>query len=271
VQTREPVAETERAPAAETEKGPAPFFADRDIHEKGGRPLFGFCDKFPLFTHIAVILAVLAACTATAEAHGVPLSDKALIRGGRQIAVFLYLGAKHMVTGYDHLLFLVGVIFFLYRLKEVGVYVTLFAVGHSVTLLYAVLRGTHVDAYLVDAVIGFSVAYKALDNMSAFKTWFGMQPDTKMAVLAFGFVHGLGLGTKLQEFALSTEGLVANLLAFNAGVEIGQLLALSVVLAAMTLWRRSPSFHRHAFASNALLLTAGFLLVGYQLTGYALE
>jgi hypothetical protein len=206
-----------------------------------------------------------------AHAHGVPLSDKALITGGWQIAVFLYLGAKHMVTGYDHLLFLVGVIFFLYRLQEVAVYVTLFAVGHSVTLLYAVLRGTAVDAYLVDAVIGFSVAYKALDNMTAFRAWFGVQPNTKIAVLLFGLVHGLGLGTKLQEFAMSQDGLVANLLAFNAGVEIGQLLALSVVVIGMGFWRRSPHFHRHAFAANSVLLTCGFLLVGYQLMGYALQ
>jgi hypothetical protein len=205
------------------------------------------------------------------SAHGVALSDKDLIRGGRQLAVFLYLGAKHMVTGYDHLLFLFGVIFFLYRLRDVAIYVTLFAVGHSVTLLSSVIGQVTADAYIVDAIIGFSVVYKALDNMDAFKVLFGRQPNTKAAVMLFGLVHGFGLGTKLQDFSLSADGLVPNLFAFNAGVEIGQLVALSVIIIAMDLWRRHASFRQHAFAANTLLMAAGFALVGYQLTGYAVQ
>ena len=220
---------------------------------------------------VLVLVVLLVGLGPTAHAHGVAVSDKDLITGGRQLAVFLYLGAKHMVTGYDHLLFLFGVIFFLYRLRDIGIYVTLFAVGHSLTLLYAVLRGTTANAYLIDAVIGLSVVYKALDNLGAFKTLFGVQPNTKAAVMLFGLVHGFGLGTKLQEFAISADGLVPNLLAFNVGVEIGQVLALSVILIAMAFWRRSPRFHDHAYAANTLLMTAGFVLAGYQLTGYALQ
>lgn len=203
-------------------------------------------------------------------AHGVSDDDATFIEQatGTQLLPFAYLGAKHMVTGYDHLLFLVGVIFFLYRLREVGVYVTLFAVGHSATLLYGVLSGTHVNPYLVDAIIGLSVVYKALDNLCAFKTWFGIQPDTKAAVLIFGFFHGFGLATKLQDFTLSEDGLVANILAFNVGVEIGQLVALSAILILMNYWRRTDVFQRQAFAANVLLMTSGFLLIGYQLTGY---
>jgi len=173
-----------------------------------------------------------------------------------------------MVTGYDHLLFLFGVIFFLYRLKEVAAYVTLFAIGHSITLLFGVLSGLKVDPYLIDAIIGFSVVYKALDNLGAFQTWFGVQPNTKAAVLIFGFFHGFGLATKLQDFSLSPDGLVANMLAFNAGVEIGQVLALSAILIVMTYWRTAPSFTRYATAANVLLMSAGFVLVGFQLTGY---
>ncbi|WP_416376605.1 HupE/UreJ family protein [Marinobacter sp. LV10R520-4] len=179
----------------------------------------------------------------------------------------IYLGAKHMVIGYDHLLFLAGVIFFLYRMKGVGIYVPLFAVGHSVTLLYGVLSETNVNAYMVDAIIGFSVIYKAMDNLGAFRRWFGFQPNTKAAVLIFGFFHGFGLATKLQDFTLSDDGLVANILAFNVGVEIGQLMALSVILIAMNFWRRSDVFPRQAFAANVLLMSAGFMLMGYQLTG----
>lgn len=205
-----------------------------------------------------------------AAAHGVTGDDKAFLEqnSGRQLLVFTYLGAKHMVTGYDHLLFLAGVVFFLHRMREVGTYVTLFAVGHSVTLLYGVLGGVHVNAYLVDAIIGLSVVYKALDNLGAFKRWFGVQPDTKAAVLIFGFFHGFGLATKLQEFELARDGLVPNILAFNVGVELGQLLALAGILIVMGFWRRSRAFGRQAFAANTALMTAGFMLIGYQLTGY---
>ena len=215
---------------------------------------------------------VLLASASSACAHGVSDSDQAFLEqvGGRQWVVFTYLGAKHMVTGYDHLLFLFGVVFFLYRSREVAGYVTLFAIGHSITLLYGVLGGVHVDAHLVDAVIGFSVVYKALDNLGAFQRWFGVQPDTRAAVLLFGLVHGFGLATKLQDVKLSADGLVGNILAFNVGVELGQIAALSAILIAMGFWRRTSAFGRQAFAANTVLMSTGFLLIGYQLTGFAL-
>lgn len=215
----------------------------------------------------AVLLGLSILLVSEASAHGVSAADKAFMEQGGLVA-FLYLGAKHMVTGYDHLLFLLGVIFFLYRLRDVAAYVTLFAVGHSVTLVSGVLAGTNVNPYLVDAIIGLSVVYKGLDNIGAFRRWLGFQPNTKMAVLVFGFVHGFGLATKLQDFALPREGLVANILAFNVGVEIGQVLGLSAILIGMGYWRRTAAFERHAFAANVLLMTCGFILFGYQLTGY---
>lgn len=222
----------------------------------------------PALALAAALLTVLA--TGAALAHGVAEGDQGYIEqtSGPQIGAFLYLGAKHMVTGYDHLLFLFGVIFFLYRMKDVAAYVTLFAIGHSTTLLAGVLLGTNVSSYLVDAIIGLSVVYKALDNMGAYQRWFGVQPNTKAAVLVFGFFHGFGLATKLQQFDLSANGLLTNLVAFNVGVEIGQLLALSAILIAMGYWRRTASFSRHAFTANAVLMTAGFVLFGYQLAGY---
>ncbi|VVT27831.1 conserved membrane hypothetical protein [Sphingomonas aurantiaca] len=215
-------------------------------------------------------LLLWVALEGAALAHGVSEGDQGYIEttSGPQIGPFLYLGAKHMVTGYDHLLFLFGVIFFLYRMKDVASYVTLFAIGHSTTLIAGVLLGTNVNAYLVDAIIGLSVVYKGLDNLGAYRTWFGVQPNTKLAVLIFGFFHGFGLATKIQDFALSSNGLVPNLLAFNVGVEIGQVLALSAILIAMSYWRRSRSFDRYAVAANVVLMTAGFLLTGYQLAGY---
>ena len=210
--------------------------------------------------------------TGTALAHGVAEGDQAYLQqtSGPQIGAFMYLGAKHMVTGYDHLLFLFGVIFFLYRLKHVATYVTLFAIGHSTTLIAGVLLGTNVSSHLVDAIIGFSVVYKALDNLRAWETWFGFEPNPKAAVLFFGFFHGFGLATKLQEFALKPDGLLTNLISFNIGVEIGQLLALSAILIVMDYWRRTPSFAHNAFRANAVLMSLGFLLTGYQLAGYVL-
>lgn len=220
---------------------------------------------------LAAVLLIFLASGAEAWAHNVAEGDKGYIQesSGTLILPFIYLGAKHMVTGYDHLLFLFGVIFFLYRLKDVGIYVTLFAIGHSTTLLFGVLTGITANAYLIDAIIGLSVVYKALDNLGAFQRWFGFQPSTKAATLIFGFFHGFGLATKIIEFEIAEDGLIPNLFAFNVGVEIGQLLALGAILIVMGFWRRTESFMRHAFAANTLLMTAGFMLVGYQLVGFA--
>jgi hypothetical protein len=205
--------------------------------------------------------------------HGVTQGDQGFIQeiSGTNITPFIYLGAKHMVTGYDHLLFLVGVVFFLYRLTEVGVYVTLFAIGHSSTLLLGVYFDIPANAYLIDAIIGLSVVYKALDNMGAYQRWFGVQPDTKTATLIFGFFHGFGLATKIQDFEMSSDGLLANLIAFNIGVEVGQLLALSAILILMGYWRRQSFFFKQAYSANVLLMSSGFMLMGLQFTGYFLN
>jgi hypothetical protein len=208
--------------------------------------------------------------SAALGAHGVSGKDAVFLQGldGRAIGPLMYLGAKHMVTGYDHLLFLVGVIFFLYRLKDVVTYVSLFTIGHSVTLLAGVLGGVRANPFLIDAIIGFSVVYKAFENMDGFKRFFGAQPDTRLAVLVFGLFHGFGLATKLQEFELSPNGLVANIVSFNVGVEIGQGLALTAILIALTYWRTREGFLRHSFATNAFVMACGFLLIGFQLSGY---
>jgi hypothetical protein len=219
---------------------------------------------------IAVALILIAFLPVAADAHNVSKGDAKFVEAnqGRAIGPFLYLGAKHMVTGYDHLLFLVGVIFFLYRLRDVLLYVSLFTLGHSVTLLGGVLGGIHANPYIIDAIIGLSVVYKGFENIGGFKQVFGFQPNTRVAVLIFGLFHGFGLATKLQEFTLAPEGLVANIVSFNAGVEIGQGLALLGILIALTYWRTRPGFLRHAFLTNTLLMIGGFILTGIQLAGY---
>ena len=222
----------------------------------------------------AVTLGLLVfALAPVLSAHGVSGKDAVFLQSiqGRAIGPLMYLGAKHMVTGYDHLAFLLGVIFFLYRLTDVIRYVSLFTIGHSVTLLAGVLGGVRANSYIVDAIIGLSVVYKAFDNVDGFRLFFGVQPDTRLAVLVFGFFHGFGLATRLQDFALSPNGLVVNILSFNVGVEIGQAIALTVVLAVLTYWRSRPGFLRHALLTNGVLMAIGFLLVGYQLSGYVLN
>jgi len=202
-------------------------------------------------------------------AHGVAEGDAEFIQriSGVAFMPYVYLGAKHMFTGYDHLLFLAGVIFFLYKMKDVALYVSLFAVGHSVTLLLGVLGGIRADAYIVDAIIGLSVVYKAFENIGGFQR-LGVTINTKHAVFLFGLAHGFGLSTKLQDFTISNDGLVPNMLAFNIGVELGQLAALTIMLLVFQFWRQSPSFLRGAFTTNMIIMTAGFILFGYQMTGY---
>lgn len=205
------------------------------------------------------------------QAHGVPDRDALFLiqNTGPAVLGYAYLGAKHMVTGLDHLLYLAGIIFFLHRLKDVAVYVTLFALGHSTTLLFGVLGGVNANVQLVDAIIGLSVAYKAFENIGGFRA-LGVQPNPKAAVVLFGLFHGFGLATKLQAYTLSPDGLVINIVSFNVGVELGQVLALVPMLVIFDAWRRSGRFAGHAFVANAALMTAGFALMGYHLKEYLL-
>ncbi len=216
-------------------------------------------------------LLLLSLVSTTAFAHGVDDSTRSFLEQntGVQFIPFLYIGAKHMLTGYDHLLFLVGVIFFLYRSRDVLLYVTMFTLGHSLTLLWGVLGNIQLNAHLIDAIIGLSVVYKGFDNLGGFKRVLGWQPNTRWAVLIFGLFHGFGLATKLQEFQLPEDGLLTNLLAFNIGVELGQFAALAFILIAINFWRRRPSYERFAVLTNTLLMSAGLMLMGYQLTGFA--
>ena len=220
---------------------------------------------------VLIFLAALTMLvTGDAHAHAVAEGDKGYIQEitGVHLVPFLYLGAKHMVTGYDHILFLLGVIFFLYRMKDIGIYVSLFAVGHSSTMLLGVYFDFGINSYIIDAIIGLSVVYKALDNMGAYQRWFGFQPNTKAATLIFGFFHGFGLASKIIDYEISSDGLLPNLLAFNVGVEVGQLLALGAILIVMGYWRRTASFLKHAYTANVVMMAAGFMLTGYQIVGY---
>lgn len=206
-------------------------------------------------------------------AHGVDTNTEQFLLSNQGVAIpaFLYIGAKHMVTGYDHLLFLIGVIFFLFRTKDVLIYVSLFTLGHSLTLFFGVLEHITVNPFLIDAIIGLSIVYKGFDNLGGFHRLFGFQPNTKIAVMVFGLFHGFGLATKLQKFNLPQLDLWKNLLAFNVGVELGQFIALLFILIALNFWRRNKGFYSFSTATNTLLMTGGLILFGYQITGYLIN
>lgn len=208
-----------------------------------------------------------------AFSHGVDSNTERFLLANQGVAIgaFLYIGAKHMVTGYDHLLFLIGVIFFLYRTKDVLIYVSLFTLGHSLTLFFGVLEQISVNPFLIDAIIGLSIVYKGFDNLGGFQRLFNFQPNTKVAVMVFGLFHGFGLATKLQKFNLPKTDLWKNLLAFNVGVELGQFLALLFIVIVLNVWRRNNSYYAFSTATNTLLMTGGLILFGYQMAGFFLK
>ena len=135
-------------------------------------------------------------------------------------------------------------------------------------MIFGVFADININAYIIDAIIGLSVVYKALDNLGAYQQWFGIQPNTKITTLIFGLFHGFGLATKIIEFDMDPNGLLTNLIAFNVGVEIGQLLALSAILILISYWRKHPSFISYAYSTNIILMILGFMLTGHQLLGY---
>jgi hypothetical protein len=213
---------------------------------------------------IAALVASIGLASA-AFAHGVAGGDQAYLMAAKGVHTFafMYLGAKHMVTGYDHLLYLAGVIFFLLAPKDVIKFVSLFALGHSLTLMFGVLSGLHVNPYFIDAIIGLSVCYKALENLGTIKFL-----DPKLAVFGFGLVHGLGLSSKLQDLSLSKDGLIPNMISFNIGVEIGQLIALTVLLFLFAWLRQLSRFPQIALNTNVVLFAAGLVLFGMQIVGF---
>lgn len=215
---------------------------------------------------VTVPLLLLAAFTASA--HGISDADKQGILEGGNLE-YIKLGALHMLTGYDHLLFLFGVIFFLTKFTDILKFITAFTLGHCITLIFATLLHIRANFYLIDAVIALTVCYKAFDNLDGFRKYIQIQsPNLLAAVFLFGLIHGFGLSTRLQQLPLGHEGLVLRILSFNLGVEIGQILALAGMWFFLSNWRKTASFTRLSRVSNILLLAAGLLLLLMQLHGY---
>tara|TARA_B110000238_G_C16104591_1_gene429829 strand:- start:85 stop:951 length:867 start_codon:yes stop_codon:yes gene_type:complete len=219
-----------------------------------------------MFRIILVIL--LLDFSGIAFAHGMSAEDQALIVNAGFLE-YMQLGAMHMLSGYDHLLFLFGVIFFLTRFSDILKFITAFTIGHSITLIFATLLEIKANYYLIDAIIALTVCYKAFDNLEGFKKYFQMSsPNLTWMVFIFGLIHGFGLSTRLQQLPLGSDGLVLKILSFNVGVELGQVIALSVMLFILAGWRKTSSFVRFSKASNISLMLLGGLLLLMQLHGY---
>ena len=201
-------------------------------------------------------------------AHGMSEAEKQTILQGGNLQ-YLKIGATHMLTGYDHLLFVFGIVFFLTTFMDVVKYITAFTIGHSITLITATLMEVTVNYFLIDAVIALSVCYIGYENLGGFRKIFEKSPDLIWAVFIFGLIHGLGLSTRLQQLPLGDEGIVWRILSFNLGIELGQIGALCLMVALLFKWRRTHSFLQSSNVSNNGLIVAGVFLFLMQMHGYS--
>lgn len=201
-------------------------------------------------------------------AHGMSETEKLSIIDGGNLR-YMWIGATHMLSGYDHLLFIFGIIFFLTKFTDIVKYITAFTLGHSATLIYATFVGLQINYFLIDAVIGLSVAYIAFSNLDGFKKYWGVKsPNLLVMIVSLGLIHGLGLSTRLQQLPLSEDQLLLNIVSFNVGIELGQIIALTLMLLLLTGWRKSASFQAFSRVSNMFLIVAGFYLFTMQMHGY---
>ncbi|MES0491973.1 MAG: HupE/UreJ family protein [Leptospirales bacterium] len=215
-----------------------------------------------------LILIGLFISTYSIFAHGMDEGHvNQFIQGGP--LDFIYIGAIHMVTGYDHILFLVGVIFFLTTVKDIFKFITVFTLGHSITLIGATYLGWQMNYFLIDAVIGFSVLYKGFENLGGFKKYLKTDaPNLLIMVFAFGLIHGFGLSTRLQSISIADSFSLSSIISFNVGVELGQIAALLPILLLINIFRKAKSFPYFEKVTNGFLVVAGVLLIVFQLHGY---
>ena len=222
------------------------------------------------FTKYNFLILIVLLLPISALAHGISEEDKLRMLSGGYLQ-YIGLGATHMLTGYDHLLFLFGVVFFLTTFKDIAKFITAFTVGHCITLIFATFYEITWNFYLIDAIIALSVIYKGFDNNGGFQKYLDMKsPNLLGAVFIFGLIHGFGLSTRLQQLPLGDDdvGILLRILSFNLGVEVGQIVALIGMVFLLSLWRHKSSFQRFSFASNQALIYAGVLLLLMQLHGY---
>ncbi len=213
------------------------------------------------------MLPLLLVVPTLVMAHGVSEGDQAILSDGR-LWSYIYVGAKHMVTGYDHLLFLAGVIFFLKGIKDILKFITIFTIAHCITLIAATYYAVQADEHLIDAVIALSVLYKGFENLGGFNKLGVRSPNLLAMVFLFGLIHGFGLSTRLQSFDLGNNQFLLKILSFNLGVEAGQVLALIPIVLLITQWKKYDSYTAFFKAANWYLVIAGIGLFCWQMYGY---
>lgn len=200
--------------------------------------------------------------------HGMSETEKQTIIEGGNLR-YIWIGATHMLSGYDHLAFVFGIVFFLTRFKEIVKYITAFTIGHSITLIYATFNAIQVNYFLIDAVIALSVCYIAFHNLDGFKRWLNVKaPNMMLMIFSLGLIHGLGLSTRLQQLPLSEDHLLMNIISFNIGIELGQISALALMLLLISAFRKSHTFESFSKAANTFLIVAGGYLFLMQMHGY---
>jgi hydrogenase/urease accessory protein HupE len=212
-----------------------------------------------------ILLTLLAS---QAFGHGMSEAEKQIIIEGGNLR-YIWIGATHMLSGYDHLAFIFGIIFFLTKFKDIVKYITAFTVGHSITLIYATFNAIAINYFLVDAVIALSVCYIAFHNLDGFKKYLNVKAPNMLAMIfSLGLIHGLGLSTRLQQLPLSQDDLLMNIISFNLGIEIGQISALAVMLFIIAFFRKKEAFPVFSKSANSFLILAGGYLFIMQMHGY---
>ena len=215
-----------------------------------------------------LLVILISLFTSQAFGHGMSEAEKQIIVEGGNLR-YIWIGATHMLSGYDHLAFIFGIIFFLTKFRDIVKYITAFTIGHSITLIFATFNAIQINYFLVDAVIALSVCYIAFHNLDGFKKYLNIQsPNMLVMIFSLGLIHGLGLSTRLQQLPLSEDNLLMNIISFNAGIEIGQIGALAVMLFFIAFFRKSNSFPAFSKSANSFLILAGGFLFLMQMHGY---
>lgn len=214
-----------------------------------------------------IVVIIFLLLPALAIAHGVSDADQEILNSGGLLS-YIYVGAKHMLTGYDHILFIIGVVFYLNGFKDIVKFISVFTVGHCITLLGATYLNISINEHVIDAIIALSVVYKGFENLGGFQKIKLKSPNLLMMVFIFGLIHGLGLSTRLQSFDIGNELFLAKIFSFNIGVELGQVIALIPIVMLITYWKTQSSFKAFYQSVNTYLIVAGLLLFAYQLNGY---
>jgi hydrogenase/urease accessory protein HupE len=168
---------------------------------------------------------------------------------------FVWMGVEHILTGYDHVLFLVALLLALGTWKEVAITVSAFTLAHSISLACATLGWFAPSPRLVEPLIALSVAYTGIENL------FGAEQKTRWRLtLLFGLIHGFGFAGAMQEIALPKERIPMSLFGFNLGVELGQLAIVALVFPLLQWASKKPTVRAKGFrAASAAIAAMGVI------------